>query len=181
MKGLEKQQTVLLAIVLLLMAGIGVFRYLPLLRQRQALDATMEQNSQTLEQIHTQGARLGDLSRQLEQMQSQANSFDVKIPAGRSFADLWRQIADLMNQYRLTDQLVQPGKPTESDRLGAIPLTLACTGSMQDMYAFFRAIEQWDRLIRFEQIDLVNDSDFGGSVKLNARAQLYYQPEDKKG
>ena len=181
MKGFDKQLTVFLAVVLLLMAGIGVFRYLPLLRQRQTLDETMEQNRQTLEQIHTQGARLGELTRQLEQMQSQAAAFDVKIPADRSFAELWRQIAELMNQYRLNDQLVQPGKPTESDRLGAIPLTLACSGSMQDIYAFFRAIEQWDRLIRFEQVELTNDSAFGGSVKLSVRAQLYYQPEIKKG
>jgi len=52
---------------------------------------------------------------------------------------------------------------------------------MQDLYAFFQAIEQWDRLIRFEQIELTNDSAFGGTVKLNAKAHLYYQPESKKG
>lgn len=181
MRGLDKQQTILVAAALLLMAGFGVFRYVPLLRQRQAMDVTMDQNNQTFEQIRTQGARLPELTLQLEQKRSQAAAFDTKIPAGKSFAELWRQFAELMNQCRLTDQLVQPGSPTESDQIGSIPLTIACSGSMQDLYAFFRAMEQWDRLIRFEHVELTNDAAFGGSVKLDAKAKLYYQPENKKG
>ena len=181
MRGLDKQQTILVAAVLLLAAGFGVFRYLPLLRQRQALDETMAQNQRALHDIHTQGMRLPELAGQLAQKQTQAAAFDAKIPAGRSFADLWRQIADLMNECRLTDQLVQPGRPVEGEQLGTIPLTLSCSGSMQDIYVFFRAIEQWDRLIRFERIELANDGAFSGRVKLNAKAQLYYQPRQKQG
>lgn len=181
MKGFDKQQTVLLASVLLLAAGIGVFRYLPLMRQRRVLDETVEQNRQVLKQIQTQRLREGQLAEELERMRAQTAAFDAKIPAGKSFAELWRQIADLMNQYNLDDQLVQPGQPIESEQLGSIPLTLSCRGTMQDMYAFFKAIEQWDRLIRFEKVELTNDSAFGGVVKLNGMAQLYYQPEQKRG
>jgi len=181
MRGLDKQQIVLVLATLLLMGGFGVFRYLPLLKQRQALDATYEQNRQALEQIQSQDVRLPELAQRLQEHRAQAAMFNTRIPAGRSFAELWGQIADQMNQCHLSDQLVQPGSPVESDRLGSIPLTIACTGSLQDLYAFFRAIEQWDRLIRFDQVELTNDSAFGGSVKLNAKAQLYYQPESKKG
>ncbi|NLW83880.1 MAG: type 4a pilus biogenesis protein PilO [Phycisphaerae bacterium] len=179
MRRFDKQETVLLAGVLLLAALLGVFRYLPLLRQRQALDQTIEQNRQTLEQIQTQSARLDELTAQLTHKQAQAATFDARIPTGRSFADLWRQIADLMNQCNLTDQLVQPGRAVETDHLGTIPLTLSCSGTMQDLYAFLQTIEQWDRLIRFDKIELTNDSAFGGGVKLSGTAQLYYQPDPK--
>lgn len=181
MRGFDKQQTVLLAAVALLAAGFGVFRYMPLLRQRQALDETIEQNRQTLEQIQTQGARLEELTAQRERLETQTAAFNAQIPAGRSFAELWRQIADLMDQCNLTDQLVQPAQPMESGQVGTIPITLACSGTMQDIYAFFQAIEQWDRLIRFEQVELTNDTTFSGSVKLNGKAHLYYQPEQKRG
>lgn len=181
MRGMDKQPTVLVAAVLLLAAGFGIFRYLPLLRQRQAMDETIAQNHMTLQNIQTQKIRLPELTEQFERMQARSAAFNAGIPAGRSFGELWRQIADLMNQYNLTDQLVQPAQPIETEQLGVIPLTLACTGRMRDIYAFFRAIEQWDRLIRFEQVEFTNDSAFSGSVKLNAKAQLYYQPEQKQG
>jgi len=181
MRRLDKQQIVLAAVALLLMAGFGAFRFAPLLRQRQAMDMAMDQNSQTLEQIRTQSARLPELTRLLEQRRVQAAAFETRIPAGKSFAELWRQFADLMNQCHLADQMVQPGSPVESDEIGAIPLTIACSGSMQDLYAFFRAVEQWDRLIRFERVELTNDAASSGNVKLNAKAELYYQPENKKG
>jgi hypothetical protein len=91
------------------------------------------------------------------------------------------KLPELANQCRLTDQLVQPGQPIETEQLGTIPLTLACSGTTQDIYAFFRTIEQWDRLIRFEQVELSNDNTFGGCVKLIAKARLYYQAEQKQG
>ena len=178
MRRFDKQETVLLAGVLLLAALLGVFRYLPLLRQRQALDQTIEQNRQTLEQIQTQSARLDELTAQLTHKQAQAATFDARIPTGRSFADLWRQIADLMNQCNLTDQLVQPGarsKPTIWERSP----DAVVQRNDADLYAFIQTIEQWDRLIRFDKIELTNDSAFGGVVKLSGTAQLYYQPDPK--
>lgn len=178
---MDKQQIVLVSGVLLLTAVFGVFRYKPLMQQRVALDETIAQNQSTLQEIQTKEMKLPELAEQIKRMQTQTAVFDAKIPAGRSFADLWRQIADLMNQCRLTDQLVQPGQPIETEQLGTIPLTLACSGTTQDIYAFFRTIEQWDRLIRFEQVELSNDNTFGGCVKLNAKARLYYQAEQKQG
>jgi len=181
MRQLDKQQWILITTVLLCVTGIGGLRVAPLLHQRRTLDETIQQHRQTLEEIHADGARLPDLAQQLDHMRAQAAVFDARIPAGRGFGDLWQQIADLMNQYHLSEQHVQPGPAVQADQLGAIPLTLAAVGTMQDLFAFFQAIEQWQRLIRFEQVELVNDSRSDGSVKLNAKAVLYYQIEPKQG
>lgn len=175
----EHQQRLIAAVGILLIAGFSGYRFAALWQQRKALDDSVEQSQQTLADIHRQSARLPGLEKELAQKRQQAEAFDRRIPVGRSFAELWRQIADLMNAHRLIDQTVQPGSPIEDARLGAIPLTLSCRGSMQDIYAFFRAMEQQDRLIRFEQVELSNDGNFSGVVKLTAKAQLYYQPEKK--
>lgn len=180
MNGADKRQTILAALSVLLLAGFGGVRYSMLWQQRQAMDDSVEQSRQTLAEIHRQSARLPELEKQLTQKRLQAEAFDRRIPAGRSFAELWRQIADVMNAHRLIDQTVQPAAAIEDTQLGVIPLTLSCSGAMQDMYAFFKAMEQQDRLIRFEQVELSNDGNFSGVVKLTAKAQLYYQP-DKKG
>ena len=176
----EHQQKLIAAVGILLIAGLGGYRFSTLWQQRRALDDSVEQSQQTLAEIHRQSARLTGLEKELAQKRQQAEAFNRRIPAGRSFAELWRQIADVMNAHRLADQTVQPGAAIENERLGAIPLTLSCSGAMQDIYAFFKAMEQQDRLIRFEQVELSNDGNFSGVVKLTAKAQLYYQP-DKKG
>ncbi len=181
MRGFDKRQSVILAAVLLLGAGIGVFRIVPLLRQHQALGATMQQDRQRLNESRTRAAQVPALAEKIEDMRSQAEAFELRIPAGRGFADLWQHIADLMNDCNLSDQHVRPGQAIENDRLGAIPLTLSAVGSMQDVYAFFQAIEQWDRLIRFEQVTLTNDRDFDGTVTLDARAMVYYRIEQRQG
>lgn len=180
MRNPHKQHLILITAALLMAAGIGVFRVGPLLRQRQALAETIRQHQQTLKEIHTSGAGLDELAGRLEHLQPQAAVFEARIPPDRSFGTLWQRLADLMNQYHLSDQRIQPGPAVESDRLGAIPLTLAAVGSMRGVFAFFQAVEQWDRLIRFEQVELLNNGPFDGSVKLNAKAVLYYQVEAER-
>jgi len=175
----ESQQKLIVAVGVALIAGFGGYRFSALWQQRKALDDSVEQSRQTLAEIHRQSARLPGLEKELAEKRRQAEAFDRRIPAGRSFAELWRQIAEVMNAHRLIDQTVQPGAAVEDAQLGAIPLTLSCSGAMQDIYAFFKAMEQQDRLIRFEQVELTNDGNFSGVVKLTAKARLYYQPEKK--
>ena len=84
-----------------------------------------------------------------------------------------------MNACKLTDQLVQPGEELKSDQLCSIPLKLECRGSLEQLFAFFQAMEDMDRLVRLEEVQFENDSDFSAVVKLNAKANVYYQSDDK--
>jgi hypothetical protein len=50
---------------------------------------------------------------------------------------------------------------------------------LEQLFAFFKAMENMDRLIRFEEVKFENDSDLNAVVKLNAKANVYYQPDDR--
>ena len=176
---LDKQQFIILGLSAVMLCGFGVFQYIPMVRQKHAILEGMAQQDQLSEKICSQSALLPELKQREKQLQEKLIPFTKKVPQTRQFSQLWQQIADVMNECKLTDQLVQPGKELKSDQLCSIPLTLECRGSLKQLFAFFQAMEDMDRLIRFEEVKFENDSDFNALVKLNAKANVYYQSDDK--
>jgi type IV pilus assembly protein PilO len=176
---LDKQQLIILGLSAVILCGFGIFQYVPVIRQKHALQDDMAEQDQVSQIICAQSALLPELKQQEKQLQEALIPFTKKVPQERQFSQLWQQIADVMNACKLTDQLVQPGEELKSDPLCSIPLTLECRGSVEQLFAFFQAMENMDRLIRFEEVKFENDSDFNAVVKLNAKANVYYQSDDK--
>lgn len=160
-----------------MLGGFAGLRYVPVLRQRQALAARMQQQSSELEEMHMYSALLPELRNRKAELQDSLDHFTRKIPQGRDFARLWQQIADAMNECKLRDQWVQPGTEVQAGRLGCIPLTMECKGSLQQVFAFLNTVEGMDRLIRMEDVTLENSGDFDANLKMTARVAVYYQPE----
>lgn len=176
MKNLDKQQIAILILAGLVFAGFVGFRYVPLARQKCAIDSQMKAQKQTIEQIAASSALLPELKQRHKEMTERLEAFSRKIPEGRNFANLWQQIADMMNVCRLTDQVVQPGAELTSQTICCIPLTIECKGTAEQMFAFFQSLENMDRLIRVDEVRFENDSNYSGCIKLTAKASVYYQP-----
>ena len=176
MRNPDRQQMLILAASALLIGGFGVFKYIPVIRQKHALLERMDQQEQVIHQVCAQSALWPELKQKKLQVEKELTPFSQKIPQGRSFAQLWRQIADVMNDCNLKEQLVQPGTELKSDRLCSIPLTIECTGSLAQLFSFFQKLESFDRLIRIEEVRFENDTNFTGVLKMNAKANIYYQP-----
>ncbi|MEN8126309.1 MAG: type 4a pilus biogenesis protein PilO [Planctomycetota bacterium] len=174
----DKQQLLILALGALVIGGFGIFRYVPIVRQKYAAQKRIRQQEIMLSEICVNGVLIPELRQQKKELQKQLLPFTQKVPQGRNLATLWRQVAEVMNECNLTDQLVQPGVELKSDELCSIPLTIECKGSLEQIFLFFQSLENIDRLIRIEQVRLVNGSDFDAVVTLNAKANVYYQPDE---
>lgn len=173
----DKQQLIILLLGAVVGVGFGVFRYIPIVRQRCAIQKQMEQQNQVIDEICSFSVLIPELKEQKNQLEKQLLPFEQKVPQGRNLATLWRQVAEVMNECGLTDQFVQPGVEIKSDQLCSIPLTIECKGSMQQIFSFFRSLEKINRLIRIEQVTLDRGGDLGSGVKLKAQANVYYQPD----
>ena len=176
---LDKQQTIIIVLAAILLCGFGVLQYIPVIHQRGKICDRMTQQDQLAETLCVQTTMLPELRHQEKELRDALVPITKKIPEGRHFATLWQQIADVMNACNLTNQLVQPGKELKSDQLCSIPLTLECQGSIEQLFAFLKAMEGMERLVRFDQVKLENDSDFKGIVKLYAKASVYYQSDGR--
>jgi Tfp pilus assembly protein PilO len=93
----------------------------------------------------------------------------------RDFAGLWQQIAEVMNKHNLKDQIVQPGTEIHGQTLNCIPISMKCSGSLDQIFGFFQSLNDFERLIRVEQIKILNDSDFAGQLELDVKASVYYR------
>ena len=175
MKNLDKQQVIIMVLAIVVACGFTLFRYIPIVRQKQSIIEKIKTQNAVMQRVATDTARVPELERQRDQLQGQMVSFTQKVPKGRNFAQLWKQIAALMNACQLSEQLIQPGQELKSDRLCSIPLTIECKGTLDQMYNFFQSLESIDRLIRIDELKLENDADFNAFVTLHAKANVYYQ------
>jgi len=180
-KTADKQQALIILAAVIMVTGFGGLRYLPMFRQKQAMAARMVQQRQEMDEIHTHSCLLPELRHQKKELEEQLGEFTQKIPQGRDFARLWQQIADAMNACRLREQWVQPGAEQAAGRLSCIPLAIECRGSMEQIFAFVKAVEAMDRLMRLDDLKLENGADFAADLKMSARVLVYYQPEEQAG
>ena len=175
MKLIEKQQVIILALALIIFAGFGMFRYYPLAKRRSAAQKSNMEHLVKIAETKAYGQQLPIIRQKIDELRIVAGDFDKKIPKDRNFADLWDQIAKVMNRHNLKEQLVQPGNEIKGDELNCIPISIQCTGSLSQIFEFFKSLQKFDRLIRVESVTLTNDSDFTGRIKMNADANVYYQ------
>lgn len=173
---IDKQQLLILAAAAVMLGGFAGLRYVPALHQKQTLAARMEQQRLEMEEIQTYSELLPELRNQQDTLKSNLEQFARKIPLDRDFAKLWQQIADAMNACRLRDQWVQPGTETRKGRFCCIPLTIECKGSLEQVFAFLKAVEEMDRLIRMEDVKLENGKEFDATLKMSVQASVYYLP-----
>jgi Tfp pilus assembly protein PilO len=180
MKKPDKQQLIILLLGVAVSVGFGIFRYIPIVRQKFAIQKQMEQQNQVIDEICSFSVLIPELKEQKSQLEIQLLPFEQKVPQGRNLATLWRQVADVMNKCGLTDQLVQPGVEVKSQELCSIPLTIECNGTMEQIFSFFESLEEINRLIRIEQVTLDRGGDLNSGIKLKAQASVYYQPDESE-
>ncbi|MBL7214459.1 MAG: type 4a pilus biogenesis protein PilO [Phycisphaerae bacterium] len=177
MKWMDKQQITILILGAIILIGFGVFQYVPIVRRKLALKEQMTRQSLSMDQIQDYSRRLPELHQQKKELEKELQLNSGKIPEGKQFAQLWQQIAEVMNECNLQKQLVQPAAEKISEDICCVPLKIECEGTLQQIFTFFQLLEGFDRLICFEEIQLENDKDFNAVLKLNAKANVYYQPQ----
>ena len=79
-----------------------------------------------------------------------------------------------MNEHNLRDHQIQPGNEINDDDLNGIPVNVKCKGRLAQMFEFYKSLQRLDRLVRIEQVELLNESDFSGEVSMQTKVLIYY-------
>jgi len=175
MKFLQRQQIIIIVLAGSIITGFAMFLYYPLARQTKAIEQADAAQTSSAAKADARKRQLPVLREKAEALQRKLQNFDEKLPRSREFALLWRQIADVMNKHNLKDQLVQPGSEIQGTQLNCIPISIRCSGRVQQIFEFLKSLEKFERLIRIENFKLENDRDFTGWLRMNAEANVYYR------
>jgi len=177
----EKRQIILFGAAVLMVSGFVLFRYLPLRKRMRVVNQTKVTERGSANEGQTRKGLLPVLEEQGSKLAESIGDYETKIPQQRELGVFLRKIADLMNAHNLQEQVVTPGGEVKSNELNCIPVDIQCKGNLTEVFEFFKGLQSLNRLVRIEQVKLSNDADFGGEVRLETRAVIYYRTAATEG
>ena len=158
-----------------------LFRYLPLQERIKAVEQKRDAQRLAIAEGIADSGCLSLLEEQLLKLQRDLGKYEANIPEQRALGTFLRKVANLMDEHNLREQVIAPGEEIKADGLGCIPVDMRCKGKLTQIFEFFRGLQGLDRLVRIEQVKLVNDSDFSGEVSMETRAVIYYRAKVGQG
>jgi Tfp pilus assembly protein PilO len=177
----ERQQLAICVITGVIVGGFVLFRYLPLRGRMKALRQTKSAQALTIAKGAADNKQLFLLNEQLSKLQRELGNYEMNIPEQSDIGGFLHTIADLMNEYNLGEQIIEPHKEIKAENLNCIPVKMQCKGKLNQIFEFYRKLQRLDRLVRIELVKLSNDKDFNGQVSMEARAIIYYRTKVGQG
>jgi Tfp pilus assembly protein PilO len=163
----------------MLVADFILFGYLPLYKTKKAIKQTKAALNLAIIRGKESSRQLPVLTNQLHQLQTMVSSYELNIPPERDLGVFLQQIANLMNELNLSEQVVAPGAEIIAKGLNCIPINMQCKGRLAQIFEFYKRLQKLERLVRLEQVKLVNDRNFTGEVTMENKAVIYYRPEEQ--
>jgi Tfp pilus assembly protein PilO len=164
-----------------IVGGFLVFRYLPLRSKMKALRQTKSAQSLTIAKSAADNKQMVLLKEKLSKLQHELEKYEANIPVNSDIGVFLHTIADLMNEHKLAEQVIEPRKEIKADDISCIPVKMRCKGKLAQLFEFYRELQDLDRLVRIEQVKLSNDKDFNGQVTMEAEAIIYYRTKVVQG
>jgi len=177
----EKQQIMICLMAVVTVIGFFLFRFMPLHRKIKAAKQAKAIQSLIIAKGISDSEQLPLFTDQLLKLKTQLGNYEANIPEQRDLGEFVHQIADLMNKYKLREQEIAPRSEIEADGFNCIPVSIQCKGDLTQIFQFSRRLQELDRLIRIQQVKLVNDSDFKGEVLMETDVVIYYRTEIVQG
>jgi len=162
-------------------AGFVLFRYLPLRKKMKAVEKTRASQALVITKDMAKNEKLPALREEFEQLQSEVSNYERQIPADRELGTFLHKIADLMNGHNLKGQFIEPGEEIEGEELNYIPVNMKCKGRLKQIFEFYKSLQSLERLVRIEEVKLLNENNFSGEVNMQTQAVVYYRPQSIEG
>ncbi len=177
----ERKQIAICVAAGAMIAGVVLFRYLPLRQRMKAVKQTKTAQTLAISKASMERVQMPLIKEQLLKLQRTVENYKANIPAQRDLGVFLHRIADLMNEHNLREQVIAPGKEIAAEELNCIPVDMQCKGKLAQVFEFYKRMQKLDRLIRIEQLRLVNDSDFSGEVSMQTKVVIYCRPQAEQG
>jgi Tfp pilus assembly protein PilO len=178
----RERQQIAICVAAAVMVGVFVLlRYLPLQKKMKVVKEAQAVQRLAIAKASAESEQLPALKEQLLKLQTAVENYEANIPEKRGLGVFLHRIANLMNEHSLQGQLIQPGKEIKAEKLNCIPVSMQCEGKLKQIFEFLGRLQNLDRLVRIEQVKLVNDRDFGGEVSMQTKTAIYYRTGASQG
>lgn len=172
MSKVSKDTWIFLTAAAVVAVAASLILFLP---QRRKLDdlRTRIASQNTLMRSNAERAKiLPDVVRRVEEMKAVYRELDRRIPQGKELSGFLQEISQLLQDDKLSSQLMQPGNPSREELFHTYPIILRFEGSYLSVTAFLDRIQKMRRLARVQKLRITP----GPKDKLDVELQLniYY-------
>lgn len=177
----ERKQIVICTMAGVMAAAFVLFRYLPLRQRLKVVEQAKAAQALAISRASMEREQMPVLREQLLTLQQVVGNYQARIPVGTDLGVFLQQIADLISRHNLREQVIVPHKEIVMKNLNCIPVDMQCKGKLAQVFEFYKRIQKLDRLVRIEQVKLLNDKDFSGEVSMQSKVVIYYRPKSERG
>lgn len=170
----KRQQTAICIIAAMLIADFIMFGYLPSYKIIKELRQQRMEQKSVISQGRAQDRQLSPLTDKLSEVEKRVSKYGANLPEERQLGEFLHNVADLMDRQNLKEQRIEPGEEVKTEKLNCIPVKMSCRGTLKEIFQFYRQLQLLDRIVRIQQVRLLNDKDFNGQVNMQTDVVIYY-------
>ena len=142
---------VLLAVVVVASAAV----YLPQRKTLSNLRVRIARQKVHLMENTKKTSSIPSLLRHVQTMKSRYHNFSRRLPEQQELGGFLREIsANLSEEEKLANQLIEPGSPTRSRLFHRLPIILRFQGSYLSLASFLQRLERMERLTQIEKLSI---------------------------
>jgi Tfp pilus assembly protein PilO len=153
------------------------YGYLPSQRRLRSLHSATTRQVHLIRTAAAQSRELPKLKLRLKNVEEVVDNYEAHVPAERALGKFLQEIARIMDQHNLADQVVVPQSEIACAGANCIPVHMNCRGSLKEVFGFFTDFQAMGRTVRIEKVTLKNDSEYSGQVSMHTEAVIFYHPQ----
>ncbi len=174
----ERKQVLIIVVAVAIVTAFVMARHLPLRNKMNTIRSVQAQQAARIEKGQADAQKVAQAKDDLARMRSATSNFEQQVPDKRRLGVFLHRIADLMRENGVKDQFIEPGEEIKTEFVNCIPLNMRCKGKLTELFQFFKSLQNLDRLVRIEEVRLLNDRDFAGEISMQTKAVIYYRQKD---
>ncbi|MHC4111760.1 MAG: type 4a pilus biogenesis protein PilO [Planctomycetota bacterium] len=113
-----------------IVAAFVLFCYRPLRQRIKAVEKIRDAQTLAITKASMERAQMLVTKEQLLTLKRTLGNYKANIPAKNDFGVFLQQIADLMSENNLKEQVIAPGKEIAAKGLKCIPVDMQCKGTL---------------------------------------------------
>lgn len=172
------------ALFFLLLLALPIATYFMVFKPQNELikKATqeIEHKQAMLEKLQAATAQAQDLARQNEQIKTQIESIEARLPSNKEMDNVLRQVSNLAAKnnlkvpaFKKSDKTYVAGTAMEQ------PLDIEITGDFDGFYKFLLDLEQLPRITRIPDFSIVRSDKVDGEMQTKFTLSIYYEGDSK--
>lgn len=173
MKALMRESLCVLAIMAAMATAAWFLIYRGQSGSLEQVQAEIVSQKTTLLSEGQKASVVPDMVRQVRDMKERYKDLGRKVPERTELGGFLREINTNLSQENLSNQLIEPGSPTQEELFHTLPIIMKFRGSYLSLASFLQRIDRMERLARVHKLKIDSDPKTG-ELEIEVQLSIYF-------